>query len=404
MDIAQFIRVFRKNILLLIAIPLLLAVVVYYFTRNQSKVYESEAIIYTGITTGYSIESTAQRPTDFFNTSAQFDNLINLFNSRQTIVESAIMLLAQNLSLETYNTQYISRENFEKLNQMVPKRVKDMVVKNGKAGVEREKEDQIKNLEKEIRNLEKEINKKKNRALVELTNGNGNRNDAVAEPQTGINKNDELYSDSPDTGVPQKTHVVQAGETLLSISQKYGISLTKLRELNQFDGQLRVGQRIVISSNEASSGNSYGYSEKVVNLYEEDELLNEVVNMPAVDPNQQAGSASAFDFDLLADSETFTIEKDPIIPRGIREDDFYKTIQNFTNYYNSSDTNFIYGLLHYGQSPHYSITSLKTLQIYRINNSDLVRLIYTSDDPGICQQTLKIIAHVFVQTAQRESN
>jgi hypothetical protein len=135
MDIAQFIRVFRKNILLLIAIPLLLAVVVYYFTRNQSKVYESEAIIYTGITTGYSIESTAQRPTDFFSTSAQFDNLINLINSRQTIVESAIMLLAQNLSLETYNAQYISRENFEKLNQMVPKRVKDMVVKNGKAGM-----------------------------------------------------------------------------------------------------------------------------------------------------------------------------------------------------------------------------------------------------------------------------
>lgn len=397
MDIAQFIRVFRKNILLLIAIPLLLAVVVYYFTRNQSKVYESEAIIYTGITTGYSIESTAQRPTDFFSTSAQFDNLINLINSRQTIVESAIMLLAQNLSLETYNAQYISRENFEKLNQMVPKRVKDMVVKNGKAGMEREKEEQIKNLEKEIRTLEKEISKKKNRALVELTNGNGNGNGVATEPQTGIIKSDELYADSPDNEVSKKTHVVQPGETLLSISRKYGISLTKLRELNQFEGQLRVGQRIVISSNEASAMNSYGYSEKVVNLYEEDELLDEVVNMPAVDLNEQAGSVSEMNFDLLADSETFTIEKDPIIPRGVREDDFYKTIQNFTNYYNSSDTNFIYGLLHYGQSPHYSITSIKRLQIYRINNSDLVRLIYTSDDPGICQQTLKIIAHVFVK-------
>ncbi len=396
MDIAQFIRVFRKNILLLIAIPLLLAVVVYYFTRNQSKIYESEAIIYTGITTGYSIESTAQRPTDFFSTSAQFDNLINLINSRQTIVESAIMLLAQNLSLESPNAQYISNENFQKLQQMVPKRVKDMVVKNGKAGVEREKEEQIKNLEKEIKTLEREISKKKNKALVELTNGNGDSNGSEFESSTGVNKTNELYANSPDSETSKKTHVVQSGETLLSISRKYGISLTKLRELNQFDGQLRVGQRIVIASDGSSSGGNYGFSEKVVNLYDEDQLLDEVINTPAIEANQQT-AASTLNFEILSDSETFTIEKDPIIPRGVREDDFYKTIQNFTNYYNSSDTNFIYGLLHYGQSPHYSINSIKSLQIYRINNSDLVRLIYTSDDPGICQQTLKIIAHVFVK-------
>jgi uncharacterized protein involved in exopolysaccharide biosynthesis/LysM repeat protein len=280
---------------------------------------------------------------------------------------------------------------------MVPKRVKDMVVKNGKAGIEREKEEQIKNLEKEIRNLEKEISKKKNRALVELTNGNGDSNSADYEPQTGVTKNSDQYAESPEGSSNKKTHVVQAGETLLSISRKYGISLTKLRELNHFDGQLKVGQRIVITSSGTNPGNNYGYSEKVVSLYDEEELLNDVVNMPAIEPNQEAAYNQAFSFDLASESEAFTIEKDPIIPRGIRDDDFYKTIQNFTNYYNSSDTNFIYGLLHYGQSPHYSINSIKKLQIYRINNSDLVRLIYTSDDPGICQQTLKIIAQVFVK-------
>jgi len=74
-----------------------------------------------------------------------------------------------------------------------------------------------------------------------------------------------------------------------------------------------------------------------------------------------------------------------------------KPINNLIQYYNSSDSNFVYELLHYGASPHYSIQSIKTLQIYRINNSDLVRLVYLSDDPGICQQTLKIIAQVFVR-------
>lgn len=86
------------------------------------------------------------------------------------------------------------------------------------------------------------------------------------------------------------------------------------------------------------------------------------------------------------------------MPRGVRQEDFDKTIQNLTNYYNSSDTNFIYGLLHWGANRHYSIQSIQnSLQIFRITNSDLVRLIYTSDDPGVCQQTLKIIANVFVK-------
>lgn len=397
MDINQFLRVFKKNLLLLIAIPLLLALVVFYFTRNQSKVYESEAIIYTGITTGYSIESTAQRPTDFFSTSAQFDNLINIINSRQTIVESAIMLLAQNLSLEGYNAQYISKENYDKLQQMVPKRVKDMVVKYGKAGIERQKEEQIKNLEKEIRNLEKEITKKKTRASYQM-NGNGQSNDYQTLP--GVDKSNTVSSENPSSQVAEKTHVVQPNETLLSISKKYGVSLSKLRELNNFNqARLSVGQEIIISGS-TPNNQGYGYNEKVVSLYEEDDLLQDIVTLPA--DNNAAALAAQYNFDrvneVFNDAEgAITIEKDPIIPHHVDEEDFYKTILNFTNYYNSSDTNFIYELLHYGQNPHYSIASIKQLQIYRINNSDLVRLIYTSDDPGICQQTLKIIAHTFVK-------
>ncbi|MDY0075856.1 MAG: LysM peptidoglycan-binding domain-containing protein [Bacteroidales bacterium] len=397
MDIAQFIRVFKKNILLLLAIPLLLALVVFYLTRNQNKVYESEAIIYTGITTGYSIESTAQRPTDFFSTSAQFDNLINIINSRQTIVESAIMLLAQNLSLEGFNAQYISKENYNKLQQIVPKKVKDMVVKYGKAGIERQKEEQIKNLEKEIRNLEKEISKKKTRANNQL---NGNNEAASVQSLPGIDKRNTVSAESPANQSSTKTHIVQPNETLLSISQKYGVSLSKLRELNNFNqARLSVGQEIIISGSEwGNQGN--GYNEKVVNLYEEDDVLQDIVSQPTEESADVMAAQNNFDLINQAynDMDGFiTIEKDPIIPLSVLEDDFFKTIQNFTNYYNSSDTNFIYELLHYDQHPHYSIASIQQLQIYRINNSDLVRLIYTSDDPGICQQTLKIIAQTFVK-------
>lgn len=395
MDIAQFIRVFQKNLILLITIPLLLAIVVFALTRNQDKVYESETIIYTGITTGYSIESTAQVPTDFFSTSAQFDNFINLINSRQTIVETAIMLLAQNLSLETYNSQYISHENLDKLRAFVPKRVKDMVVKNGKAGIEREKEEQIRNLEKEIRSLEKEINKKKTKAVQELVS---NGSTVTTIPIQGVSKDDMQVVADPAVVSDTKFHIVQKGESILSIAQRYGISISKLRELNDFTSQeLKVGQKVVLSGLNSDLFADVTSSDKEVSLYEDVELSQaDIINQPAVENFNETEFAS-YDGELSDGSNTISIEKDPIIPIGILESDFLKTIQNFTNYYNSSDTNFIYGLLHYGTSRHYSIKSIKSLQIYRINNSDLVRLIYLSDDPGICQQTLKIIAHVFVK-------
>lgn len=378
MDINQFIRVFKKNLLLLIAIPILLAIIVFYFTRNQPKVYESESIIYTGITTGYSIESMTQQATDYLGTSAQFDNLINIINSRQTIVESAIMLLAQDLCLERANPQYISKANFEQLQIFVPKEVKDLVVKYGKAGIEREKEEQIRNLEKEIKNLEKEMQKK--RAIAGQT-----YNYVPQSVSGGLDKTvgTSSYVQQP---AERRIHIVKQGETLLTISDKYGISLNKLRELNNLTtSTLTVGQQIILSEQYTASNNT-NYN-KTVNLYDDAELEETEYQKP-----------DSVTYIVKVEAGRKIYEKDPIIPPGVLESDYYKTVENITNYYNSSDTNFIYGLLHYGQSPHYSINALKSsLQIYRINTSDLVRLIYTSDDPGICQQTLKIISNVFVK-------
>jgi len=127
----------------------------------RKKVFQSEAVIYTGIATGYSIESTSQRGNDYFTTNAQFDNMINLLKSRQTLIETSLQLLTQDLCLESYNPQYISNQNFDRLQDFIPKRIKDMVVKNNKSGIEREKEEQIRNLEKEINSLERVISKKK---------------------------------------------------------------------------------------------------------------------------------------------------------------------------------------------------------------------------------------------------
>jgi len=422
MDLFYFIRLFKRNIILLLGIPFLLAILVYYFTRNQEKVYQSEAIIYTGITTGYSIESTTQRSTDFFSTSAQFDNMINLLKSRQTVVETSLRLLAQDLSLEAANPQYISQANYKQLMEMMPMRIKDMVVKNNKSGVQRKKEEQIHNLEKEIHSLEKEISKKKNIAARELSSTLQNSNKTVSNDY-GLSKNDATNAGLSHTVLPGESlssiasrygvsrgeliqlnqlaggnvspgqsliirpgsssitsanfHTVQPGETLFSIAKRYGVNIDKLRELNNLGAKaLTPGQRIRIEDKGSTGNDSYDYAMKQVSQ-----------DMPT-------SSASAYITAINKQEAVFV--KDPMIPPGINKSDYEKTVSNLRRYYASSDTNFIYGLLHYGQSKHYSISYISKIQIFRISNSDLVKLTYTSDDPGICQQTLKIISKVFM--------
>ncbi|MBI9035321.1 MAG: hypothetical protein JEZ03_12700, partial [Bacteroidales bacterium] len=161
MDINQFIQVIKRNLWFLILVPLSLMVVVYLFMRQTPKVYQSETIVYTGIASGYSIETQARTTVDYFGTNMQFDNLINLINSRSTKQKTSIRLLAQHLCLERPNKLYISESNWNELQKIVPKEVTDLVVKYKLTGFERDKMDQIKLLEREIHDMEKTLQDKK---------------------------------------------------------------------------------------------------------------------------------------------------------------------------------------------------------------------------------------------------
>ncbi len=446
MDLLQIYKLFKRNLLLLIAIPILFAGITYYFTRNKQKVYQSEAVIYTGINTGYSIESTAQRSSDYFTTSAQFDNMINLLKSRQTLIETSLQLLTQDLSLEDYNAQYISKANYDRLMAQTPKRVRDLVVKDNKSGIEREKESQIKNLEKEIRNLEKEINKKKNKAAqskimqgidvnieehddagiekddisVEDNNNDSYTYHVVQQGESlsllaskyGVSRGQIMTMNSlTDTNLtPGQSliikknsttntnyHIVKPGETLYTIAKKYGVNISKLRELNKTDNKsLVAGQKIIIS--DSNSGN---IDKNTSNDFALKQVNTQISQSNQEDPSDYYGVLSDYDdynnTKGYISSDKSVFAKDPIVPPGVNRSDFKKTLNSLTRYYTSSDTNYIYGLLHYGESKHYSVQSIGAIQIFRISNSDLVRLTYTSDDPGICQQTLKILSKVFMK-------
>jgi len=82
MDIKQFIKLIQKNIYILLGVPILLAMLVWYFTRNEAKIYSSSTTIYTGIASGMSLVSQEPRNVDFFGVKIVFDNFINIVTSR----------------------------------------------------------------------------------------------------------------------------------------------------------------------------------------------------------------------------------------------------------------------------------------------------------------------------------
>ncbi|MCF8228177.1 MAG: LysM peptidoglycan-binding domain-containing protein [Bacteroidales bacterium] len=438
MDFYQFYQLFRRHLLLLILVPVVLAFTVYLFTRNQPKTFSSSTVIYTGIATGYSIETTDRGYLDYYGTNVQFDNLINLFNSRQIIEQTAIKLLTQDLTLEQPNPQYISVANWEALQRMVPKNIKDLVVKNGKMGLEREKEEQIRNLETEIKSLEREIARKRNRAEQSLvdqpketqnTGMQGVDKTKTTEQQENLARyhtvqageniytiasrygmsvgeimeinnlsSNQVYTgqvlmlESSQSGTENQYHTVSPGETLFSIAKMYGVSISDLRRRNNLSSNaIQNGQRLIIRSGQSYGKTTSDYGKEVSSPYNTN---HEPEPGEIIDPSETRTGGRVYHVPHL---NTNFPEKDPIVPPGVKKSDFDATLENFTRYYRSSDTNFIYELLHYNHK-HYSIGAInQKSRVSRIGASDLVEITYESDDPGICQQTLKILADVFVK-------
>jgi succinoglycan biosynthesis transport protein ExoP len=90
------------------------------------------------------------------------------------------------------------------------------------------------------------------------------------------------------------------------------------------------------------------------------------------------------------DLKTDSLVVNSPIPLEINRYNYEKTVSRLLKLMRSSNDNYIYELLNYENDKHYSIKALSSIQAIRINSSDLIKMTYTVDDPGICQQTLEI--------------
>ena len=74
-----------------------------------------------------------------------------------------------------------------------------------------------------------------------------------------------------------------------------------------------------------------------------------------------------------------------------------KTYTNLLIYKNQNETNIIYNLLNDDKDPYYSLAAMSDIKTTRVESSDMIKVEFESNDPGICQDVLKITTTVFIK-------
>lgn len=72
-----------------------------------------------------------------------------------------------------------------------------------------------------------------------------------------------------------------------------------------------------------------------------------------------------------------------------------RTIENLRRYEKPNKDNYIYGLFYFNH-PYYSYEALKNIKVERKASSDLLKISYSSNDPGIAYNTMSILMEEFV--------
>lgn len=94
MSIVSFIRLLLRFKWVLLTAPVLVACLVYFALRGKPDEFATESVIYTGLVSGFNIESGGESRLDYHIVNSGFDNLITTIKSRETLVSVSSELLA----------------------------------------------------------------------------------------------------------------------------------------------------------------------------------------------------------------------------------------------------------------------------------------------------------------------
>ena len=126
MSLYETIRVLYYNWKVILLSCMIPTITIIYLTKNMDKKYQSSAMLYTGIASGFSIESNEGQRVDYHVVNNAFDNLISVIKSRQTLEEVAVRLLAKHLMMK-HPHRTLGKDAFEELKESYPMELRTWV-------------------------------------------------------------------------------------------------------------------------------------------------------------------------------------------------------------------------------------------------------------------------------------
>ncbi|MEA1875442.1 MAG: hypothetical protein U9N86_01135 [Bacteroidota bacterium] len=384
MNLIYFIKLILRNIILIGAVGVFMAVSVYIMTRNQPDTYSSQTILYTGLATGFDIESQSGWKYDLFGTNAKFDNLLNIIKIRKTQEETAIRLMVQHLMLERPDPGYCLRSTWNDIQEKAPREVKNLIHFQGNV----------------LEGLGYDMPKRKVTETQQTK-------EPIADSTTPryrwvkktVMKTEMVSKQKRKVRSTPKYYLLKAGDYPIDVAQRNGLSLAQLRALNGGDSfRFQGGQSICVGKAEQE------YFIPVVVPVEVavDTLVRELVESVAEDTGEPF-----VEEEYSPDKEDYEIASDPTDQMNYVEDNFdaihsealskvqafERSVQNLIKYKNSNQSNYVYTTLQ-SSHPFYSVKKIAKVKAVRMQNSDFLKLTFTSEDPGVCRQTLKYITDV----------
>lgn len=130
--------------------------------------------------------------------------------------------------------------------------------------------------------------------------------------------------------------------------------------------------------------------DNIINIIQSKETLHEVSlhlyarHMIHGDPTKDNEYISAANYRHLQSITPDAVKS--LIDKSSEE----KTVENLKDFEVASPSNFVYGLFNWNH-PHYAYGSLRNINVIRLGSSDMLRVSYSANDPGVAFQTLLLL-------------
>jgi uncharacterized protein involved in exopolysaccharide biosynthesis len=131
--LSQILKMLYRIRFWLIILPLVTTIIAIYQTRNLERIYEVNTTVYTGIASGFTIESGTEGSSriDWNSVSNGMDNIISIIKSKATLREVSMRLYAQHMIYgdSIIDNNYIRASNYRGVSRITPKDVRAIIDK-----------------------------------------------------------------------------------------------------------------------------------------------------------------------------------------------------------------------------------------------------------------------------------